>query len=87
MTIKQINNLTPGRLRALTGMTVKAMGELLAIVLPELVRRRAAALHKPMCKSFGTASHCWESLGLASRFVQSPCKPAVARVTENKFVD
>lgn len=40
MTIKQINNLKPGRLRALTGMTVKALGELLTIVLPELGRRR-----------------------------------------------
>jgi hypothetical protein len=43
MTIKQINNLKPGRLRALTGMTIKALGALLATVLPELVRRRAAA--------------------------------------------
>jgi len=43
MTIKQLNNLKPGRLRALTGMTVKALGELLATVLPELVRRREAA--------------------------------------------
>ncbi|MBA3442199.1 MAG: transposase family protein [Pyrinomonadaceae bacterium] len=40
MTLRQINNLKPGRLRALTGMTVKALGELLAIILPELVRRR-----------------------------------------------
>lgn len=45
MTIKQINNLKPGRLRALTGMTVKALGELLATVLPELVRRREEAKH------------------------------------------
>jgi hypothetical protein len=43
MTIKQINNLKPGRLRALTGMTVKALEELLATVLPELVRRREEA--------------------------------------------
>jgi len=40
MTVERINKLRPGRLRALTGMTVKALGELLAIVLPELVRRR-----------------------------------------------
>lgn len=40
MTLKQINKLKPGRLRALTGMTVNALGELLSVVLPELVRRR-----------------------------------------------
>jgi hypothetical protein len=40
MTLNQINKLRPGRLRALTGMTVKALGELLAVVLPELVRQR-----------------------------------------------
>ena len=40
MTIEQINKLKPGRLRALTGMTTNALAELLAIVLPELVRRR-----------------------------------------------
>jgi len=40
VTLKQINNLRPGRLRALTGMTVKALGELLATVLPELAKRR-----------------------------------------------
>jgi hypothetical protein len=45
MTIKQINNLKPGRLRALTGMTVQALGELLATVLPEWVRRREEAKH------------------------------------------
>lgn len=45
MTITQINNLKPGRLRALTGMTVKALGELLATVLPELEKRRAQAKH------------------------------------------
>lgn len=43
MTLEQINNLRPGRLRALTGMTVKALGELLATVLPVLVRRRGQA--------------------------------------------
>ena len=43
MTIRQINNLKPGRLRALTGLTAKALGELLATVLPELVRQREAA--------------------------------------------
>lgn len=43
MTLKQINNLKPGRLRALTGMRVKALGELLATVLPELIRRREQA--------------------------------------------
>lgn len=43
MTLKQINKLRPGRLRALTGMTVNALGELLVIVLPELVRRREQA--------------------------------------------
>ena len=47
MTIKQLNNLKPGRLRALTGMTVKALGELLAIALPELVQRRAQAQRRP----------------------------------------
>lgn len=46
MTIKQINKLRPGRLRALTGMTVKALEELLLIVLPELVKRRADAKHQ-----------------------------------------
>lgn len=40
MTLKQINKLKPGRLRALTGMTVNALGQLLILVLPELVRRR-----------------------------------------------
>jgi hypothetical protein len=43
MTIKQINQLRPGRLRALTGMTVKALAQLLAIVLPELEQRREHA--------------------------------------------
>jgi len=43
VTIKQINNLKPGRLRALTGMTVKALEALLVTVLPELVNRRAQA--------------------------------------------
>lgn len=43
MTIKQINNLKPGRLRALTGMTVKALGELLTALLPELEKRREQA--------------------------------------------
>jgi hypothetical protein len=41
MAIKQINRLKPGRLRALmTGMTVKALEEMLVTVLPELVKRR-----------------------------------------------
>ena len=43
MTLKQINNLKPGRLRALTGMTVRALGELLALAVPELERRRQQA--------------------------------------------
>lgn len=43
MTLKQINKLRPGRWRALTGMNVKALGELLAVVLPELHRRREQA--------------------------------------------
>jgi len=43
MTLNQINNLKPGRLRALTGMTVKALGELLARTVPELEYRRAQA--------------------------------------------
>lgn len=43
MTIKQINNLRPGRLRALTGMTVRALEELLVTVLPELFKRREQA--------------------------------------------
>lgn len=43
MTLNQINNLKPGRLRALTGMTVKALGELLARTVPELEQRRAQA--------------------------------------------
>ena len=48
MTIKQINQLRPGRLRALTGMTVNALGQLLTTVLPELVRRREhAKSHRP----------------------------------------
>jgi hypothetical protein len=40
MTLEQINKLKPQRLRALTGMTVNALSELLIIVLPELVARR-----------------------------------------------
>jgi len=43
MTLIQINNLRPGRLRALTGRTVKALGELVATVLPALVRQREQA--------------------------------------------
>lgn len=43
MTLEQINHLQPGRLRALTGMTVTALGELLATVLPALAQRRAQA--------------------------------------------
>lgn len=43
MTLEQINTLRPGRLRALTGMTVKALGELVATVLPALVKRREQA--------------------------------------------
>lgn len=43
ITIKQINKLRPGRLRTLTGMTVKALEELLFRVLPELVQRREQA--------------------------------------------
>lgn len=43
MTLEQINTLRPGRLRALTGMTVKALGELLATVLPVLAQRREQA--------------------------------------------
>ena len=46
MTIKQLNNLKPGRLRALTGMTVKALEELLITILPELVKRREQARQK-----------------------------------------
>jgi hypothetical protein len=46
MTIKQINQLKPGRLRALTGMTVKALEQLLALAVPELVRRREQARRK-----------------------------------------
>ena len=38
-----INTLKPGRLRALTGMTVRALGELLALAVPELERRRQRA--------------------------------------------
>lgn len=47
MKLQQINKLRPGRLRALTGMTLKALGELLTIALPELVRRREHALQRP----------------------------------------
>lgn len=43
MTLREINNLRPGRLRALTGMTVKALEELLVTILPVLVRRREQA--------------------------------------------
>jgi len=43
MTLREINKLRPRSLRALTGMTVKALAELLATILPELVRRRAHA--------------------------------------------
>ena len=43
MTLIQTNNLRPGRLRALTGMTVKALGELLATALPALVGQREQA--------------------------------------------
>jgi hypothetical protein len=41
MTIKQINKLKPGRQRNLMGMTIKALAELLTIILPERLRRRA----------------------------------------------
>ncbi|MCA1600838.1 MAG: transposase [Acidobacteria bacterium] len=41
MTITHINHLKPGRLRALTGLTVTALEELLLTVLPELHLRRA----------------------------------------------
>jgi hypothetical protein len=50
MTLKEINNLRPGRLRALTGMTVNALGQLLAITVPELTRRRAHARPRPSNK-------------------------------------
>ena len=40
MTITQINQLKPGRLRALTGLTVKALEELLLTALPALHQRR-----------------------------------------------
>lgn len=40
MTITHINQLKPGRLRALTGLTVNALEELLRTVLPELHQRR-----------------------------------------------
>jgi hypothetical protein len=43
MTPKKINQLRPGRLRALTGLTVKALEEVLITLLPELVRRREQA--------------------------------------------
>jgi hypothetical protein len=43
MTIKQINNLRPGRLRALTGMSVKALEKVLAVTVPVLERRREQA--------------------------------------------
>jgi len=43
MTINQINKLKPGRLRALTGMTVNALGELFATTVPELLHRRQLA--------------------------------------------
>jgi len=46
MTLHQINNLKPGRLRALTGMTVKALSELLARTVPELEQRRAQATQR-----------------------------------------
>lgn len=48
MTLTELNKLRPARLRALTGMTVKALGELLTVILPEVVRRRAHALRRPM---------------------------------------
>ena len=47
MTLHHINKLRPGRLRALTGMTTTALGELLAVALPELVQRRAQARRRP----------------------------------------
>ena len=40
MTITQINQLKPGRLRALTGLSVKALEELLLTALPALHQRR-----------------------------------------------
>lgn len=43
MTINQINKLKPGRLRALTGMTINALAELFATTVPELVERRQLA--------------------------------------------
>jgi hypothetical protein len=47
MTLEELNKLRPTRLRALTGMSVKALGELLTIALPELMRRRAHAFQRP----------------------------------------
>jgi hypothetical protein len=46
MTLKELNKLRPARLRVLTGMSVKALGELLTTALPELVRRREHALQR-----------------------------------------
>ncbi len=47
MTLEELNKLRPARLRALTGMSVKALGELLTSALPELVRRRTLAFQRP----------------------------------------
>ena len=43
MTIEQINNLKPARLRALTGLTTNALQQLLATTVPELVHLRQLA--------------------------------------------
>lgn len=47
MTIEQINNLKPARIRALTDMTVNALQHLLSITVPELIaRRQLPKLHR-----------------------------------------
>ena len=43
MTVKQLNNYSEEKIRALFGMTRAALAELFAKVLPELIRRRRAA--------------------------------------------
>jgi hypothetical protein len=43
MNLKQLNNYSEEKIRALFGMTRAALAELFTKVLPELVRRRRAA--------------------------------------------
>lgn len=65
MTLREINKLRPRRLRALTGMTVKALAELLATILPELVRRRAQAKQQRVNRQRGVGGGAKRTLSPA----------------------